>query len=129
MPMYDFECEKCGKVFELFKHMEENPEVWCICGGKATQHLSCFQTAKDKLFDFVDVHTTGKPIHFSSKRQWESHLKQHGKYQLTKEDIKRLKEPRKEKKSDYKSVVETAWKERNKFVQDVKYGRRRLNYV
>jgi putative FmdB family regulatory protein len=127
MPMYDFECSKCSKTFEVFKHMSEEKEVTCECGGNAVQLICCINTPKDKLYDFVDVHTTGKPIHFTSKKQWESHLKERGQYQLTQGDIKRLKEPPKDKKTNYKALAETAWKERGKFVQGVKYGRIKLN--
>lgn len=36
-------------------------------------------TSKDKLYDFVDIHSTGKPIHFTSKGQWKRHLKKLGR--------------------------------------------------
>lgn len=128
MPRYDYGCEKCGKIFEVVKHMWEDPEVRCKCGGKASQHITtCFRTDKDQLFNFVDVHTTGKPLRFTSKRQWNQHLKKTGKYQLSSFDLKKLGE-HKERSSDYSQVVKEAWKERSKFVNEVKYGKRRLNY-
>lgn len=35
MPHYDYQCEKCGKVFEEFHKMSEQPELKCpSCGGK-----------------------------------------------------------------------------------------------
>lgn len=37
-----------------------------------------FHTSKDGLWDFIDVDTTGKPIRFTSKRQWKQHLKSRG---------------------------------------------------
>ena len=126
-PNYDFHCTKCGKEFEVFKHMWEELEVTCQCGGQACQMISCFQTPRDKLFEFTDVHTTGKPIKFTSKRQWENHLKATGKVQLNKYDLKNRLEAPKEKKSNYRDVAEKAWKERTKFVQEVKYGKRRVN--
>ena len=85
-----------------------------------------FYASKDKLYDFVDVHSTGKPIHFTSKRMWESHLKTLGKRQLSKEDLKTIGTPKEPPKSDYRNVVVEAWKERTKFVMDIKYGRRQL---
>lgn len=92
-----------------------------ICGvGEA------FNTPKDKLFEFTDVHTTGQPIKFTSKRQWEQHLKATGKHQLSQTDIKKLKEY-KAHTSDYREVVKTAWKEREKYKMDRKYGRVKVN--
>lgn len=29
MPHYDYKCEKCDYVFEVFHKMTENPEVFC----------------------------------------------------------------------------------------------------
>ncbi|MDD5387590.1 MAG: hypothetical protein PHQ22_10395 [Sulfuricurvum sp.] len=40
--------------------------------------INGFLTTKDKLFDFIDVHTTGKPVAIRSKRQWEKHIKSLG---------------------------------------------------
>ena len=86
-----------------------------------------FYTSKDKLYDFIDVHSTGRPIRFTSKRVWESHLKSLGKRQLSKEDLKTIGTPKEPPKSDYRDVAVQAWKERTKFVMDVKYGRRQLS--
>lgn len=49
------ECSKCFKQFE-----------------------SSFYTSKDKLWDFIDYKSTGKPVEIRSKGQWKRHLKQHG---------------------------------------------------
>ena len=39
MPTYDYECEKCGHVFEVFHSMSQTPEIKCEeCGG-ATRKL------------------------------------------------------------------------------------------
>jgi len=36
MPTYDYECDKCGKKFEKFQKMSDNPIKKCpSCGGKA----------------------------------------------------------------------------------------------
>lgn len=36
MPTYDFECGKCGKVFEVFQKMSAEPIAKCPkCHGKA----------------------------------------------------------------------------------------------
>jgi putative FmdB family regulatory protein len=38
MPTYDYQCEKCGKTFEVFHGMSETPKVKCTkrgCAGTA----------------------------------------------------------------------------------------------
>ena len=36
MPTYDYECEKCGKRFEVFQKMSDKPVLKCPkCNGKA----------------------------------------------------------------------------------------------
>ncbi len=36
MPTYDYECAKCGKVFEIFQKMSDKPVMACpSCKGKA----------------------------------------------------------------------------------------------
>jgi putative FmdB family regulatory protein len=42
MPTYDYECQKCGHVFEVFHAMSEAPKVKCEktgCSGKATKQI------------------------------------------------------------------------------------------
>lgn len=34
--------------------------------------------SKDKLWEFTDVNTTGKPVQINSKGQWQRHLKKLG---------------------------------------------------
>lgn len=41
MPTYDYRCESCGQVFELFHGMTENPAPCCPeCGGKSKRLIS-----------------------------------------------------------------------------------------
>lgn len=41
MPTYVYKCPQCGKVFERFHAMSENPEVVCPeCGVKAEREIS-----------------------------------------------------------------------------------------
>ncbi len=44
MPIYEFQCSKCGKQFELLmSKMGKNLKAKCPeCGGQAKQQLSCF---------------------------------------------------------------------------------------
>lgn len=42
MPTYDYECQKCGNVFEVFHGMSESPKVKCTkkaCGGTAKKQI------------------------------------------------------------------------------------------
>lgn len=43
MPTYEYECEKCGKIFEEFQSITAEPLIQCIdqsCGGKVHRLLS-----------------------------------------------------------------------------------------
>lgn len=34
MPLYEYECEACGRVFEVFRRYDEPPIQFCVeCGG------------------------------------------------------------------------------------------------
>lgn len=75
------EC-KCGIVGTIYR---VNGDTLCQeCFDKRPSKIksfldgSEFHTSKDLLWDFVDTNTTGKPIHFTSKRAWKSHLKKLG---------------------------------------------------
>ncbi|MEJ5284663.1 MAG: FmdB family zinc ribbon protein [Brevinematia bacterium] len=40
MPNYDYRCEKCDNIFEVFHKMTESPEVKCPeCGSNAKKML------------------------------------------------------------------------------------------
>lgn len=74
---------------------------------------------------YVDIHTTGKRREFGSMKEYDKFLKENKSYVITQKELKKLQEPKKHE-SNYKQVVEQAWKEREKFKMDVKYGRRKL---
>lgn len=41
MPNYDYRCKKCGKIFNVFHKMSENPKINCPeCGGLAEKIMS-----------------------------------------------------------------------------------------
>lgn len=79
MARYDYECSKCEHLFEEVHGMLERPQIKCPkCGARADKLFGLPHTHQDKLYDFVDVNTTGKPIKFTSKGQWQRHLKKTG---------------------------------------------------
>ncbi|RKX30616.1 MAG: zinc ribbon domain-containing protein [Verrucomicrobia bacterium] len=40
MPTYEYECQRCGYVFELFQNMSDPPRKRCPrCGGKVERRL------------------------------------------------------------------------------------------
>ena len=41
MPTYEYQCDKCGKQFEYFQGIKEDPKTECEeCGGHLTKLLS-----------------------------------------------------------------------------------------
>jgi len=34
MPKYDFKCDKCGKIAEIYMNVTQFDETVCECGGK-----------------------------------------------------------------------------------------------
>lgn len=41
MPTYDYKCLSCGKVFELFQKITDEPQEKCLhCSGKAERLIS-----------------------------------------------------------------------------------------
>jgi putative FmdB family regulatory protein len=38
MPTYEYECSKCGKEFEVFQSMKDDPLKECTCGKKGKVH-------------------------------------------------------------------------------------------
>jgi putative FmdB family regulatory protein len=41
MPIYEYECQRCGHIFELFQAMNSDPPRGCSdCGGRVERILS-----------------------------------------------------------------------------------------
>ena len=38
MPIYEYQCEKCGEITEVMQRITEDPLTDCACGGKGTLH-------------------------------------------------------------------------------------------
>lgn len=79
MSVYDYQCSDCEEIQEVVHSMNDTPRIYCQnCDAICYKLLSLPHTHKDRLYSFVDVDTTGKPIQFNSKGQWKSHLKSKG---------------------------------------------------
>lgn len=77
----------------------------------------------DKLYEFVDYNTTGKPVVIESKSQWRRHLKKLGLHDdvsnspLKMNDLVQYKEGRYEKekrRKEYKKVLTQSYLEQRK---------------
>jgi putative FmdB family regulatory protein len=40
MPLYEYECARCGRRFELLQKFSDPPTATCACGGAAHRQLS-----------------------------------------------------------------------------------------
>jgi putative FmdB family regulatory protein len=40
MPLYEYECARCGRRFELMQKFSDPPTTTCACGGTANRLLS-----------------------------------------------------------------------------------------
>ncbi len=40
MPIYEYECQKCGQISEVFQRMSDEPLKRCSCGGKVKKLMS-----------------------------------------------------------------------------------------
>lgn len=104
-------CDKHGyyQGQECFECIEEDSEV--------------FYASKDKLWEFTDYHTTGKPVEIRSKRQWYQHLKQlnmHDDVGSLKRSIEREDKRRAELKHEQQKQLRESVKQA---YADVKYKR------
>lgn len=114
----------------ICKH--ENSEICLDCYPSGTWGTCYFQrdknkeenfnfhTPKDKLYEFVDIHSTGKPVEIRSKGQWQKHLKKHGLHDdvpqrsITEKDFKSsVKEDVNSKREIYKSMIREEMKQKN----------------
>ena len=53
-----------------------------------------FQVPADRIYNFVDVHVTGKPVQINGRRQWRRFLKENGSTDNVSWSAKSLKSPK-----------------------------------
>lgn len=52
MPNYDYECGRCGRVFEAYQTVENRKKSRCACGGKGKIVISpCHNIVYETYFD------------------------------------------------------------------------------
>ncbi len=82
MPLYDYECLRCGEAFEAFRRIEEREYALCPkCGFIAEQVLK--QAKRDFTHRIEgwwrDISPEG-PVYVRSKRHLKELCKRHGVY-------------------------------------------------
>lgn len=124
MALYDYVCSKCEHTFEVAHGMTEKPFITCEkCYAPCYKLISYnVNKSEDKLWEFTDINSTGKPIEIRSKGQWQKHLKRHGLHDdipqrpITEKDFKLNKENEydKQKKRDFiSSAIREEMKQKN----------------
>jgi putative FmdB family regulatory protein len=78
MPLYDYECQKCG-VKERFANVAEKV-LPCECGRESRRILSSRYYVHGDI-DFVTDNITGEPKRYSSRASLDKDLKAKGLYQ------------------------------------------------
>lgn len=79
MPLFDFECEKCGKATEHV--VFGNEEVICECGNRMKKLFSAPSKKYDmgdNKYPYVEENICDKPIKLESSSHRKQILKQHG---------------------------------------------------
>ena len=88
MPIYDYECKKCGKEVELFRKIENRANGEVCCGEPMSMVLSsCAVVADNTCYKSM---ATGQMI--TSRTQHKNHLKQHGLIEVGNEKVAPPKE-------------------------------------
>ena len=91
-----------------------------------------FNTPKDKLYEFTDIHITGKPVEIRSKKQWQEHLQANhchddipqGKNHTTRpEDITGLKFNKHNFRQEMLAPMKQAFREKDKWLPKEKFYR------
>ncbi len=60
-PIYEYECSRCGLVWEAYHHVDDREEETCLCGKRAKKRLSV--TAHPVVYEYfsesLNAHITG----------------------------------------------------------------------
>ena len=76
MPLYSYECDKCGRKFSQFSTIQNRHKMMCECGGRATKLLG--DRVRTDIFQpmwYEDICET--PVWVESKGQLREECKKH----------------------------------------------------
>jgi len=106
MPIYEYECTGCGKTFEIFQKIGDEPLTKCrVCGGELHKLISqCSFHLKGTGWYVTDykkpIDSAGGPKHKETKDETSSETKTEAKTETA-------SETKPEKKSETTSVGQT----------------------
>ncbi len=80
MPIYDYRCDDCLEVRERIAKPDDVTLDCSRCGGITKRVFSSNYYVHGDI-DYVTDNVTGEPKRYSSKRQLEADLREHGLYQ------------------------------------------------
>jgi len=96
MPMYDYECRKCGEVTEEFHRVWDEPVISiCDCGGEVRRIIKAIQVLGDNhpvWEPYWDENLGEQPILVKSREHRRRLMKERGLEERDSVDKKRLKE-------------------------------------
>jgi len=80
VPLYDFECKKCGLEFEQVRKIADRERVRCTrCGGSTKVLITCRKT-KDWFQPHFNEDIDGTPHYIQSRGQLKELCKKNGLY-------------------------------------------------
>lgn len=84
MPIFDYRCDVCKKIIELFVKKHDDAVVCDKCGNQMKKLLGGFKFnygVGDFFEPYVDtdIHPDGKPIQINSKEQFFAECRKHNR--------------------------------------------------
>lgn len=78
MPVYEYECEECGRITDKIFRIDEKPErVSCQCGASARAIISAPQR-RDCWEPYWDEHLGPEPVYVTSREHRRQLKKERG---------------------------------------------------
>ena len=107
-------CDGCFREVSIY-YVSDGKKYCEVCYVPETPSRSF-----DRLYQFVDYNTTGKPVEIRSKSQWQKHLKKHGLHDDIKQSVRKQSEyfdtdkyfakQRDKKRSEMKDILRETFK-------------------
>lgn len=80
MPVYEYQCEKCGKRQDKINRIEDHKNGPECCGAVMRQHFGSYHVIGD-IQPYVDENIGDRPIVVKSRKHREKLMKQFGSYE------------------------------------------------